>query len=101
MKRGLLDFLIILKEEGLALSLTLRPKIVDLVNEPCMLAPVAVHVPARLVLEIVEFLLANVLPDSADLLHDVEGRNVRVASHNFRPCLKVRDNMHTSRTKSM
>ena len=71
MKRGLLHFLIFFEEEWLALGLTLRPKVIDLVDEACVLAPVAVHVSARLFLEIFEFLLANVLPDSANLLHDV------------------------------
>lgn len=64
-----------------------RPEVIDIVDKSFVLLGISIHIPSGLFFEVVELVFLNVLPNAADLLHDVQGGNVRVITHHLGPRL--------------
>lgn len=64
-----------------------RPEVIDIVDKSFVLFGISIHIPPGLFFEVVELVFLNVLPNAADLFHDVQGGNVWVISHHLGPCL--------------
>jgi hypothetical protein len=65
------------------------PHVIDLVDKPLMFLKVALHVLLGFLFEVVQFFFSDILPDPPHLLHDIQGRNVRVLLHYFWSRLKI------------
>ncbi len=62
--------------------------VVNLINKLLMLREVSLHVLFRLLLEKIKFLFWNILPNSANFLHNIESRNIGVLFDYFWSSLK-------------